>query len=307
MANATQTATQRKIPLSRQTVTDGLTLLLQRRWRELGQAARRFARQGDNDSEALHDLRVAIRRLRSLYRAFSAALQGSHPRLKTLRGFFRETGTARDREVALEWIRQLELPLPWLESRWQQAMAQDQRGLAHLPEGLAELAQQPCETLREDLHDTTLGELAATELEKKLARFRRALKRLCRQWDETRAHRLRIRGKRLRYLLEPFVRQHRPCARAVERLKQLQDLLGDNHDMTVLRSRLKDLRRKEDDSMRARQLKSARRLLKQHQDRLQEDFILQFCGQGRTELLKTLESARLALLPHSLAGKQTPP
>ena len=65
---------------------------------------------------------------------------------------------------------------------------------------------------------------------------------------DSRAHRLRIRGKRLRYLLEPFARQHRPCARAVETLKQLQDLLGDHHDMTILRARLKTLRRGEHDA-----------------------------------------------------------
>ena len=283
--------------LSQQPLSLGLPVLLMQGWRELGRASRRFAKQSPDNSEALHDLRVAIRRLRSLYRAFAPSFPATPPRVKALHRYFKETGTARDHEVALEWIHQQELPLPWLARQWQQQLPKDRLALAHLPDALQTLIQQVPDSLPEDLAGITLGEFTAAQMEKKLQCFRRDLKRLCRDWDETQSHRLRISGKRLRYLLEPFVRQHRPCARAVAELKHLQDLLGDNHDLGLLRSRLKALRRQQTDRLQRQQLKSARLLLKQHQQGLRAAFAEHFCQQGRKTLLQTLTAARLSLLP----------
>jgi CYTH domain-containing protein len=52
--------------------------------------------------------------------------------------------------------------------------------------------------------------------------------------DAEEAHRARISAKRLRYLLEPLARKGRAVPGFVERLKGLQDLLGELRDVQVL-------------------------------------------------------------------------
>src|SRR5688500_16079204 len=83
----------------------------------LDQAAAARERLGDPaDSEALHDFRVAIRRLRSTARAYPDELAGSVSRkaARRLRRIARATGASRDAEVQLEW---LERQRPSLYSR----------------------------------------------------------------------------------------------------------------------------------------------------------------------------------------------
>ena len=62
--------------------------------------------RGDDDPEALHDLRVGLRRLRSTLRAYRSHLKGSvskklRKKLKALAG---ATSPARDTEVQLTWL-----------------------------------------------------------------------------------------------------------------------------------------------------------------------------------------------------------
>src|SRR5438105_9662833 len=79
------------------------------------------------DAEALHDFRVALRRLRSALRSFRAELGDAVPRTlqRQLRDVTRATGAARDAEVQLGWVRshraelgrRLPPGLPWLLAR----------------------------------------------------------------------------------------------------------------------------------------------------------------------------------------------
>jgi CYTH domain-containing protein len=66
----------------------------------------------------------------------------------------------------------------------------------------------------------------ATELEQHLNHVRSPR-------DEEEGHEARIAAKRLRYLLEPVLRVVPGTAEVVERLKALQDILGDLHDAQV--------------------------------------------------------------------------
>src|SRR5688500_18380326 len=61
------------------------------------------------DPEALHDLRVAVRRLRSAVRAYREDLRDGVGRKarRTLRDFARASGAARDAEVLEEWLGRL--------------------------------------------------------------------------------------------------------------------------------------------------------------------------------------------------------
>ncbi|HEX6909734.1 MAG TPA: CHAD domain-containing protein, partial [Longimicrobium sp.] len=58
------------------------------------------------DAEALHDFRVAIRRLRSTVRAYAAHLEDGIGRKdrRRLRKLARATGGARDGEVMIAWM-----------------------------------------------------------------------------------------------------------------------------------------------------------------------------------------------------------
>src|SRR6267142_2251429 len=59
-----------------------------------------------NDAEALHDFRVAMRRLRSTLRAYQAQLDAVVPAKlrRRLRDLARATGEARDVEVQISWL-----------------------------------------------------------------------------------------------------------------------------------------------------------------------------------------------------------
>lgn len=294
MATQSQTTTgPGRQTLSQQTVEDGLAQLLDQGWRRLARASAHYRRHHDSDSEALHDLRVAIRRLRSLYRAFAPAICDTNHSPRALRRLFRRSNPVRDREVALALIARLNLPLPWLEQAWQAQLAPQRAKLLALPEKLDALPR----TTRCDWPDpdTTLGKLAARQLKKPLRRFARQLKETSQRWDDDAAHALRIRAKQLRYLLEPFTRQHRPCAHAVSELKTLQDRIGDYRDAQLLGAELKTLSRASKDRTQRQQLRQARRLLRQYRRSLRLDF-MQFHDQTQREMVYLLlQKARQTL------------
>jgi len=80
-----------------------------------------------DDQEALHDFRVAMRRLRSTLRAYQPQLAALVPAKlrRRLRELARATGEARDVEVQIAWLerRRTDLPpgrragVPWLMAR----------------------------------------------------------------------------------------------------------------------------------------------------------------------------------------------
>src|SRR5262249_37623736 len=111
----------------------------------LTDAARARGRLDDpEDAEALHDLRVALRRLRSLERAYRPWLADSISRKlrQRLRDLARSTNVARDTEVQIEWIgkqrtalqgrkrRGLEWMVEWLVQRKTAAYADVRKQVA---------------------------------------------------------------------------------------------------------------------------------------------------------------------------------
>jgi len=202
------------------------------------------------DSEALHDFRVAIRRLRSVLRAYRRWLERSAG--KKVRRRFRELGRAtnpgRDAEVQLGWLeaqrpalaRRERTGLNWLAQRLRtarrenytaarrQVRAEFARAAELLEKRLVALdtAQAP---FRETL--STLLRQHAGDLEARIAAIRGPD-------DEAHAHAARISAKRLRYLLEPVRGEVEGAKPLVDTLRDLQDLLGDLHDRHVLETEL---------------------------------------------------------------------
>jgi CHAD domain-containing protein len=206
------------------------------------------------DPEALHDMRVALRRLRSCLRAYRGPLAGSLSQgaAKRLRRLARATGPGRDTEVQIEWLklqaaalgRHHRAGLSWLLARLAARLETAYGDLRdELTQGFPPLAAQ----LREQLsvyrtevrldggRPPSFGDAAARLLLDHAADLERRLARIDGAGDETQAHEARISAKRLRYLAEPLGQLVQAAAPApagplVPRLKELQDLLGELHD-----------------------------------------------------------------------------
>jgi CHAD domain-containing protein/CYTH domain-containing protein len=201
------------------------------------------------DAEALHDFRVAIRRLRSTVRLWRPELRSVFKRgtRQTLRELQQASGVARDAEVALAW----------LEAHVSDLRGRQRAGARWLMERLA-LRAKPTggllDTLREVFAplDAELAErLPRFEVELDLRggpeprRFGSELSERAREAcehaveslasirgaeDRETAHAARIACKRLRYLVEPVAELASEATPLVKLCKQLQDALGDLND-----------------------------------------------------------------------------
>ncbi|MCW8841765.1 MAG: CHAD domain-containing protein [Gammaproteobacteria bacterium] len=282
--------------LSQIHVTAGLTVLLQRKRQAIDAECARFVQIGD--AEALHDLRVAMRRLHSLFVAFAPAIVPDSTLPDELRRLQKTTNHARDLEVTLAMVRNNSLELPWLEQAWREELENEYRQLhEHLPmawQSLAPALDTPAQLLRKELPPQPLGELAAALLQRRAKRLKKGRKGLCRRWRDKPAHKLRIAGKQLRYLLEPFSEASPASAKAVTRLKAFQDLLGDYHDIVVLQGRLKKLRQNAS-TEQIKRLKQADKLLKRQRHALRQQFLNRYCSGKGKKLHKALRQARDAL------------
>jgi hypothetical protein len=92
--------------------------------------------------------------------------------------------------------------------------------------------------------------------------------------DVEHAHRARIEGKRLRYLLEPLRGVPGLGAReAVRRLKALQDVLGELHDAHVLEAELVAARREASGGPRPPALSAVARLGRSRRNHLHAELV----------------------------------
>ncbi|HET7460121.1 MAG TPA: CHAD domain-containing protein [Longimicrobium sp.] len=225
-----------------------------------GAAASHARLEQGADDEALHDFRVALRRLRSTVRAYDEHLRGSVDKKdrRRLSALADATSAARDLEVHAAWV----------SSRIDGLPGHDRPGAERsLGDLRAEKEKVDAEVRREVAKDfgklrwrlsrqlryyrvkvdvdqpeggprmsAVLARLAADAAEQ----LERRLDRVGDIDDQDEAHRARIAAKRLRYLVEPFAAELPGAADVVKRLKRLQDALGEMHDADVLLARLPD-------------------------------------------------------------------
>ena len=219
-------------------------------------AARAAERRLDDlsDPEALHDFRVSIRRLRSLLRAYKPQLDSavrSKDRRK-LRALQRATGGGREAEVALEWLTKQQgtlapehlAGLNWLSAtlmarRRECANSLDgevrgafRRFADKLEERLAIMKSE--QNLLDERAHVSFARTLANLMENHATDLLVQLSQIARMDDAEQLHEARIKGKRLRYLLEPvrsYVNEAQPV---VKQTKRLQDALGDLNDVHVL-------------------------------------------------------------------------
>jgi CHAD domain-containing protein len=219
-------------------------------------AARAAERRLDDrtDPEALHDFRVAIRRLRSLLRAYRPQLESSVRKKdrSRLRRLQRTTGGGREADVALEWLTKQQHDLApehltglnWLSAT---LLARRRECAQALDAEVREAFKRTAERLEERLaimrsEQNLLAERPHVSFARTLANLTEAhatdllvqLGQIARMDDAAALHEARIMSKRLRYLLEPiraFVAEAQPI---VKKTKRLQDVLGDLNDVHVL-------------------------------------------------------------------------
>jgi exopolyphosphatase/guanosine-5'-triphosphate,3'-diphosphate pyrophosphatase len=212
----------------------GLALWMERVLEECDRASVHF------DAEAVHDLRVALRRCRSM--ADGILVMDPNPAWKQMKKagkrLFRELGELRDAQVMEEWAQRFGDPADPVASALLQFLGRRE----------AQLKQQAAVALQE--FDRKQWRRWITSLPRRAARMRPGSavfkhlalerwteayelhKRALRNRSQVAFHRLRIGLKRFRYIVENFLpEQHAAWS---DDLKDLQDLLGEIHDLDVL-------------------------------------------------------------------------
>jgi CHAD domain-containing protein len=268
----------------------------------LDQATAAFPRlQDPADTEALHDFRVGLRRLRSCLRSYRAYLEESLPKKlrRRLRDLAGSTGPGRDTEVQIEWLRSRSrhlssyhrAGLSWLLGRLEERMrAANEEMSARLPKDFPRVEadlRDRLSTYHTEIHlaagghpSPTLAEVTANILRRQATELESHLARVDGPEDEHEAHAARISAKRLRYLLEPFDLPE--TAALVKRTKKLQDLLGELHDAHVLETELTE-------SLQIAASERVRRLLEVSLSEAPDDALI------RAERRRVRESGLLAL------------
>ena len=220
-------------------------------------------RLGDRDNtDALHDFRVGLRRFRSALSAYREPLEDSvtGKMRRQIRRLARATSAGRDTEVQLAWLRHRATLLApedgpgyyWLlgtlEERKEQAYARDLADVTRSFADRSEKFRRALGTLRIELtngrtHNApTFGETTGGLIRLQVARVQEELGRVQNAADIEQVHGTRIALKRLRYLIEPVARHNRRARALVRRFKEAQDLLGEHHDLHVLLAYVASLR-----------------------------------------------------------------
>jgi CHAD domain-containing protein len=207
----------------------------------------------DADSEDLHDLRVATRRLRAVLRAARPLLdvEWAEALRSELSWLGSALGPVRDLDVLLAHLREEIAALPRaertparrlvkaLETEREQARAvmlealESDRYLALL-DALTEASLVP----RPGVGEESLAAIAGREFR----RLRKAMRNLPPEPSPEELHRARIKAKRARYAAELAERAvGKKASRFVRKAKRFQDVAGEHQDALVAEERIRAL------------------------------------------------------------------
>ncbi len=191
-------------------------------------------------AKTVHQLRVAIRRCRSLANgARELDPRGPWKGLnRAAKGIFRPLGKLRDAQVQAQWIRKLRKPDdPIANAALTYFKHLEEIASLEAHSALREFGRSQWADWREAARgrieragrSTALFQALAA---RQLAVFLQSQRTALRGQEPTLYHELRIELKRFRYLVENFLPQW--SGRWRKELKTAQDLLGEAHDLWVL-------------------------------------------------------------------------
>jgi CHAD domain-containing protein len=197
------------------------------------------------DPDNVHDLRVAMRRCRSVATVFEEVdPDAAWPEMrKTTKKLFRALGALRDAHVMEDWVKKLVPASDPVRVQMHSSFETEEPELrSEVLRTAGKFDDKEWKRLRSRLRQRVrvlpVGGLAAECLA--WERFEE-IKQLHAQALRTKKakpwHALRIGLKKLRYTVESLLPEH--LAAWNENLKRLQDLLGDIHDLDVLAERVK--------------------------------------------------------------------
>jgi phosphohistidine phosphatase len=196
----------------------------------------------DWDAADVHDLRVALRRSRTMADALSEVNPGSGWRKlkKTSRDLFQALGDLRDSQVERARVKKLGSASDPLRKHMLRLLSrQEKKHRASAEQALERFDRKEWKKLARKLaskarffplESVVFQRLALTRLNESVELYRQARERR----SSIGWHRLRIGIKNFRYIVENFLPQRYEVWAGD--LKRLQDLLGDVHDLDVLRS-----------------------------------------------------------------------
>ena len=231
-------------------VDDAFTALCNAALAQIAANAQGVARGAD--PEYLHQLRVGMRRLLSLVRAFRPLLRRKRARaaMGPLRKMMRVFGTVRDWDVFCLTLERAKVP--------NELVARARRKRAAVARAAHELADSPAfheaqlavvrwlngkPWRRNAVHGAPLLDHARRSLERKRRKLGERARRI--DWrDAARRHAVRIAVKRLRYGCDFFAAcfPQQAVRPFLARLAKLQDTLGELNDISVAYLLLKKLR-----------------------------------------------------------------
>jgi len=192
------------------------------------------------DTGAVHDLRVAIRRCRSV----AAVMEEVDPdpawpaMRKVARKLFRGLGALRDAQVMDEWVKKLAPETDPVRTHLQTAFESNEPSLRENALRVADKFDQKSwkrldRTLRQRSRLVPAGSLAAECLALERFETARDLHAKALRTEKSKPwHAMRIALKRFRYTVENLLPEH--YAAWGDNLKRLQDMLGEVHDLDVL-------------------------------------------------------------------------
>ncbi|MFO7581766.1 CHAD domain-containing protein [Guyparkeria sp.] len=190
-----------------------------------------YCQCADDDPEALHDLRVELRRLRVWLKLSRDVIRTRKSTRKRLKALARASSPARDREVMMTLLEQLARDPDVGEAGERLIRLADE----HDPPSRQRLAFEPKPGLKPRPRDQTppFVDWFTEQLDGMLDLIRRDM-------DEGRAgaHATRIQVKYLRYLVEPMSEPFAGVVPLLKDLKSIQDRLGDVHDVVVFRGHI---------------------------------------------------------------------
>jgi CHAD domain-containing protein len=197
------------------------------------------------DVDSIHDLRVALRRCRTI----ADALNEVNPRpgwrklKRASRDLFRQLGDLRDAQVLHSRVKKLGPAGDPLRKRLLQMLSRaEHKHRESAEKALDDFDRKEWKKLTRKLisqsrffplHSVVYQRLALTRLNETVELYQRARRRR----SSVAWHRLRISLKNFRYLVENFLPQRYESWS--DDLKRMQDLLGGVHDLDVLRQQVR--------------------------------------------------------------------